>query len=134
MFTADASSVERLQKAWGDGCTVQFSPQGQSPGSMLQAASDIVAANPGAKVSVLDHSALQVCQVTATTCRTAGLQKSPGWLYSCCVIYPILCGTENVPHSLCGSAQQRPFAAEALGHGTCMHPPNTQFCVCLLLL
>lgn len=40
---------------------VDSSQQGTSAGSLLQAASDVVAANPGASVTVLDHSALKVC-------------------------------------------------------------------------
>jgi hypothetical protein len=51
----------KVQQAWGaGGVTQQLDVEGASPGSMLQAASDLVAANPTAKVAVLDQAALQV--------------------------------------------------------------------------
>lgn len=58
----DSSSLQKLQQAWGEeGSTVQLDLQdSSSAGSLLQAASDVVAANPDASVTVLDHSALKV--------------------------------------------------------------------------
>ena len=56
--------MDKLQQAWGEGHTLKLDMQGSkhgaSAGSLLQAASDIVAANPQADVAVLDHSALKV--------------------------------------------------------------------------
>lgn len=61
---AESSSFGKLKQAWGAGSTVQLdvqdSKQAASAGSLLQAASDVVAANPRASVTVLDHSTLQV--------------------------------------------------------------------------
>lgn len=62
----ESSSFNKLEQAWGAGSTVhldlQDSKHGASAGSLLQAASDIVAANPGTPLTVLDHSILQDCR------------------------------------------------------------------------
>lgn len=61
---AEASSVSKLLKSLGDGHTVQLDvaqdDKPSSAGSMLQATSDVISANPDVTVKVLDHSALKV--------------------------------------------------------------------------
>jgi hypothetical protein len=56
--------VQQLLQSFGSGHTVQLDvvddSRPASAGSLLQAASDVVAANPDVAVKVLDHSALKV--------------------------------------------------------------------------
>jgi hypothetical protein len=59
--------VQQLLQSFGSGHTVRLDvADGSRPasaGSLLQATSDVVAANPDVAVKVLDHSALKVCMV-----------------------------------------------------------------------
>lgn len=69
MYSTGSDILHKLQQAWGTaGHTLELdvADSKASAGSLLQAASDVVAANPAADVTVLDHSSLQVRRVFAT--------------------------------------------------------------------
>lgn len=64
MLIAESGIVATLEESLGHGHTVRLDVQDEgrpaSAGSILQATSDLIRANPEAPITVLDHSALQV--------------------------------------------------------------------------
>eukprot|EP00775_Hariotina_reticulata_P006828 gene6828-7045_t len=75
---AESDSALKLQELLGGGRTAQLTVQdavaGSTAGSLLQAASDLVSANPDIPVTILDHSTLKDCQLPS--CLSGHLSKA----------------------------------------------------------
>lgn len=88
-LAAESGSVQKLTKSFGKGHTVQLEVQNHgkpaSAGSILQATSDLISANPDAAVTVLDHSALKVgCESPCRYTACCGEEVQKETLNMCC--------------------------------------------------